>query len=826
MSRRIAMKNIRHPKWIESLARGTIRSLLGVLIFCGLGVDVCWGQQDKDEQDGINEGNYNVKQSIDFGYRFTSINGSIPTYDTMVNLRDGPRLLDFSVEMRSLDHHGTFFDRLYMNNFGYGGDPDVVTTIRMSKNKWYSFEGSYRKYQNFWDYSLLANPFNPSAPIANAPANFNPVANAPSSVVGTPVVAITPHLYNLRRNMQNYAVTFLPDSKVRFRFGYYFNASDGQTNSTIHQGTEQFLFEDYYAGLSQFRFGADIRVLPKTNISYDEILSYYKYDPGLTDVNQQFSLGPGIPPVDLGVSWNGPPCNPAFQPTGLVSTNCNAYFNYNSGRRTRYNFPTEQISLQSSWIPGVQFSGKFSYTTGDMNVNNYSQSFAGLETRSNTVDFLQTGPMNGKHVTSYADFGLTWKISPIFSFVDQFHYGNWQEPAQFTATSCSFFSTTLTLAPNIFPITATPPATCLPPANGVAGIPTHKSNSAADVFINFDSNFLKQQITSNLIEAQVQITPIAGAYLGYRYTHRVIADNFFNTQNALYFPNTAERGNCTAPLPAGCTLNADGSVSFQTPSPSLGPPGTTDITYNAAVMGLWFRPSPKLKVNLDADVGGADNFFTRVSPLQAQQFRIRVQYKPSAWLNLTGYYQTTQGQNPTITVNGEQHDRNAGVNISLSPSEKFSAQLGYNYNNLHSEIFICFTSDFHSPALLPCPGSPGLSQQFAVYNSNLNTGFIDFHWTPTSRLVLDLGANISTASGSELNLNPLAPAPTIPTGALNSGWYEPYGSVSYHFARNWTGRALWNYYGYHEDSNGSVQDLFVPRNFQGNTVTLSVRYAF
>jgi hypothetical protein len=125
-----------------------------------------------------------------------------------------------------------------------------------------------------------------------------------------------------------------------------------------------------------------------------------------------------------------------------------------------------------------------------------------------------------------------------------------------------------------------------------------------------------------------------------------------------------------------------------------------------------------------------------------------------------------------------------------------------------------------------CPGLPGLLQQLAPYTSNVNTGFIDFQWTPLNRLALDLGANISTASGSEINLNPQSAIPTAPTGALNSSWYEPYGSIAYHFAKNWTGKALWNYYGYHEDSNGSYQDLFVPRNFRGNTFTLSVRFAF
>src|ERR1700739_3270354 len=75
-------------------------------------------QQAEDEQKGIDQGNYNIKQSIEFGGRFASIGGDLQTYDTFVNLQQGARLLGFTMEMRSLDHHGTLFDRFSFSNFG------------------------------------------------------------------------------------------------------------------------------------------------------------------------------------------------------------------------------------------------------------------------------------------------------------------------------------------------------------------------------------------------------------------------------------------------------------------------------------------------------------------------------------------------------------------------------------------------------------------------------------------------------------------------------------------------------------------------------------
>jgi hypothetical protein len=78
-------------------------------------------QNDSPDKKGIDSGNYNIQQSIEAGYRVDWINGNINTYNTFVNLGQGVRLLDYSLDMHSLDHNGLVFDRLNFYNFGYGG---------------------------------------------------------------------------------------------------------------------------------------------------------------------------------------------------------------------------------------------------------------------------------------------------------------------------------------------------------------------------------------------------------------------------------------------------------------------------------------------------------------------------------------------------------------------------------------------------------------------------------------------------------------------------------------------------------------------------------
>jgi hypothetical protein len=52
--------------------------LIGALLSCGA---LRTSAQQDENQKGIDQGNYNVKQSIEFGGRFTSISGNTQTYD-------------------------------------------------------------------------------------------------------------------------------------------------------------------------------------------------------------------------------------------------------------------------------------------------------------------------------------------------------------------------------------------------------------------------------------------------------------------------------------------------------------------------------------------------------------------------------------------------------------------------------------------------------------------------------------------------------------------------------------------------------------------------
>jgi hypothetical protein len=834
------MRNANRTGRTRESARRAI-GLLSIALYL-LATPVMPARQGQEEQKGLDQGNYNIKQSIEFGGRFSSVGGDEQVYDTFVNLQQGPRLLGFTTEMNSLDHHGSLFDRLYFSNFGYGGDPNDVSRLRISKNKWYSFDGLFRHDENFWDYSLQANPINPSALPASAPVGFNPIIGAPLNVLNTSIVGTSPHLFNTRRTLSDYSVIVLPDSKVRFRAGYSRNSIQGPGFTSIHQGTEQYLFDEYKTTVNAYRFGVDFRLLPRTNISYDQILSYYKGDTGITDTNQQFNLSNGMP-VDLGVSFNPPvnqPCANTFggPPAGAVNLTCSAYFSYLNHGRTRTNTPTEQLSMQSNYWKDWDLSARVSYSGGDSNVFGYNETIFGRESRTNLRNDGVTGPIHNRRVAANADFGATWHITDKLSFVDSFHYLNWHDPGEFDAGDCSFFSPNLLTTAHVFTPTAATPLTCAAPAGTILGTPAHSGSSLADSSVIVDSNFLKQDEKTNLAEFEYQFSRKIGGRLGFRYRHRAIDDNFFETKNEIYFPNNAARGDCAlvtpaqpltqGNLPTGCTLNGDGSISFVTPpsgSSFASGLGQTLINEYAGVFGLWARPTSNWRISFDTELMSADKAFTRISPRQSQEYRVRTTYKPTSWLNVNGSITIWEGRDNVENVNNLQHNRSYGFSALFQPTEKYGFELGYDYNDVYSQILICFTSSAApvGPSTVNCPGVTGLQQQLSTYTNKSNYGYFDFSVTPVRRLTARVGANLTGTSGSAL----LVITPSVPSGSLNSKWLHPFGGVDYHFAKDWTAKAYWDYYGYHEDPTpGTAQDVFAPRNFRANLVTLSVRYAF
>ncbi len=824
---------------------------LGLLILLLGASPVCRAQGGAGDTKGVDSGDYNIQQSVELGYRWTGINGNLDNYDTFINLGSGFRLFDYTVDVRSLDHQGVFFDQLNFSNFGYGGDPNDVSRLRISKNKLYDFSALFRRDKYFWDYNLLANPLNFAS--------------------STPEVPITnsPHAMDLAHRMGDYNLTLLPQSRVRFRLGYSHDREEGPGFFTTDSGTVPDFNEAYSNTVNAYRAGVDFRILPRTTISFDELLTYYKQDDIVTDQNFPYQLANGTP-VDLGMIWSTNtgaeplPCstiapNAPFTPPNTVAPTCNGFLSYSQVGRPRNFMPTERFSFQSTYFKNLAMSGEVGYSSSDNTIPDFLEQENGWTVRNSSRGETTSGPAEAKRVSVNANWSGAYAVTDKLRILDEFRYDNWRIPGEWATAETSLFGT-LPPAPGdagmLLPIgvfsAGNCPATSAPAYTG-PNCPVHAAGSAADVTNQIAQQFLGQNLRSNTLEFEYEFSRRFVAHLGYLYTARTIADmsDVFDTGDIYYpgggtNPNAgaanyyfAARGNCVivppaTTLPAGCTLNADGSITFGSltnpiPEAANDPSrNITDIHENALVAGFTYRPLDVLRITSNFEFGYNDASFTRTSPRQVQVYKVHAAYTPRPWLSLDGAIDIHENRDNVYQVNDIEHGRTYSFVTMVMPSPKLTFDIGYSYNDIYSQADVCFaysTVPATAPPFGACPiaGSPVPLGALAFYSSKEHFAHAEIMWKPIPRVMAAVGYAGTFVGGSTLIINPLQPS-----GSLAFNYQKPYASVQFDLYKGLSYKTAWNYYGYNGKAPFNVAGLapIGSEDFNGSTATFSFLYAF
>jgi len=711
-------------------------------------------QTSPSEPAGVTSGGYLIHSSVELGYRYNNVTGSGDMYDTLVNLHTGPRFLDETLSMQSVDHQGLLFDNLYLNSFGWGGDPNNVLRLRANKNKWYNLQGSFRRDQNFFDYDLLANPLNP-----------------PTSAPSIPVLN-SPHEFETTRRMTDVDLTLLPESRVSFRVGYSHNNMTGPSFSSLHIGTDALLLQPWNTTLNSYRMGVDWRVLPRTVLSYDQFLYYYKGDTDPQLASFAPALLPGGGPVELGLpidTANREPCGITPPATSLISTGtltnvtCNAYFSYLRTQRIRTSTPTERLSLRSNYFQRVDLVASFSYSSADMNTP-LDESFNGLETRTSTRAFVGTGTGDARQISNVLDLGATIHLTNRLRLIEKFYFWAFRIPenANFTQVDsvCTGVCTLLT------PLSATVAAT---------------SNTLTQSSFN-------QTWKTNQTELAWDISKKVGASIGFRY-----GDQVFNHFNDFL-------------------------------------PGDEDhfvIHGYTGLLGFWARPSHALRLHFNLEHTNYDNVIVRMAPRKESRYRFQTTYTPRPWAVLGGSINILQDANPDSLTNYVGHNRNYALTASLSPSEHFGLDLAYDYNDVIQNALICFNDTPPPGVVLPfvvnagsCalndPANPLLANSF--YTNHTNFGMAAVRFKPAKRLKANLGYSITNVDGSIPQFNILQPL-----GSSQYKYYQPVAGLSVALGKSLAWNSGWNYYQYNE---GSFVGPTAPRYFHANSLTESLRYTF
>lgn len=797
-------------------------------------------QQSATETGGINSGDYHIQQSIEAGYRSDWVNGNIDTYDTFVDLGQGPRLFDYTLDIRSLDHNGVLFDNLSFSNFGYGGDPNDVTRLRVDKNKWYNFQVLFRRDKNFWDYNLLANPYNPST--------------------STPTVAISssPHALDLVRRMQDYNLTLFPQSRVRVRFGFSHNRDEGPGFFTTDGGTIADFNQNYSYTTNSYHVGADFRLLPKTTISYDQFFSYFKQDNVITDnpASSGYVLPNGTP-VDPGIIWstNGPvevlPCAaPVVTAPNIFNPNCNAYLSYSQVGNPRDFMPTERLQFQSSYFKNFEMSGGFGYSSSDNQIPDFNETVNDYVTRNGTRGGTTAGPATAKRVSVNANWSGTYAVSDRFRILDMFRYDNWRIPGVWDSAETNLFGQ---MQPGLVGLeqpqaifnAATFLSLCPAPYTAVT-CPSHSTSSPADATSGPTYTFLGQNVRSNTFELQYDFSRRLTARIGYAYTSRTIADfsaTFYTAET--YFPGGAggtaandyfaARGDCATP--SACTETVDPTtgqliaLTFSGAAPGNDSSrNIVSISENALLAGFLAQPIDNLRITGDFAFGYNDYAFTRISPRQMQSYKIHGNYKPRTWINLDATMDIHENRDNVATVNDLEHGRTYGFAATLMPNPRVFFDFGYSYTDIYTQALICYYSNAFGPPPSPaCPASlnysPPAVPALGFYSSKQHFVHAGLSWKLEKRVTASFGYAGTFVGGSTTEIDALE----VP-GTLAFNYQKPYASATWDLYKGLSYRMTWNYYGYNgrgEASNAipGLAPIATP-DFNGSTTEFALRYNF
>jgi hypothetical protein len=738
---------------------------------------------------GVEGGGYEIKQTVEFGGRIVGFGGSRTMWSTLVNLDSGPRLLEQSLDMHSPAHTGVLFDDLSFSNYGYGGDPNNLTRLRLVKGATYNFNALFRRDKNFFGYDLLANPLNPSNSVPNSP------------------YLISPHQLAITRRMSDFTLGLFAVSPIRLKLGYSRTVQDGSALTTIHQGTETILNSPVSNTLNNYQFEVSFRFIPRTSLNYDQFYSYFKNDNSYQINGLPLALAGGTP-VDLGVVFNSvaaQPCSPIFQGS-FVNPACNAYFAYSRVSPTRTSYPTEQFSFQSNYFRKLDLSGRLIYSSSSLDRLLYTENFNGFSsrTRQRAYGLADLVPASARRINTTADLGLTFHVTDRFRVVDMFRFDNPRIPGGWTLQNSSLFGLSLTNAPNTFN-----PASCPGPAFNAPTCPQHNTSSGADLTTEEFTNFLGHNQKLNTFEVEYDFTRRITSYLGFRYLRRDITIRAANVSQLTFFPNTARRGACA--VPAG-TVDANGVCTVST---SDSEEDTIEINGYSGLFGVAAHPTDHLRVNFDTELYYADNTFTRIAPRHLQLYRVRATYTPKDWVNFGTSIYIQNNSNNTADIGNKQHNRSYSFSTVLAPQGRWSLDLNYDYNDIASQTNICFVTTPSPPVAITCGGAP-FASGLSFYSDTTNFGSGAVLFRPMNRITAGFGYTITSSVGSTLILNPNAP-----TGPLSFNYHLPMATLAIELNKHFTYKTGWNYYDYNEKSDPGPT---APRDTHGNVFTLSLRY--
>ncbi|MBL8187784.1 MAG: hypothetical protein JNK38_07240 [Acidobacteria bacterium] len=195
-------------------------------------------------------GLYSTVTTLEIGHRFVDTDGSLDRYLSDVNVRDGFRVLDYSLDMRAQPGTALLFDFLHADVNNAGGDQSQTFSLRMDKTKWYRFDSNVRRF----NYYRSPGP------------NF----------------ALGYRNHDLRQQVSDYSLKLFPQRAVRINAGYARSMAKGRYNPNYYFQRDIFqMFGDTRWEANDYRLGIDA-TYRKWDFAAEQLYRNFRNDPGMT----------------------------------------------------------------------------------------------------------------------------------------------------------------------------------------------------------------------------------------------------------------------------------------------------------------------------------------------------------------------------------------------------------------------------------------------------------------------------------------------------------------------------------------------------------------
>jgi len=264
-----------------------------------------------------------VTGSVDLGYRWNSVGGSLDTYRSVVDMGSGVRLLGLDVTIESAARK--WFDRIDVRGSGWGGDPYDTAHVDVARHDWYRFQFDYRNIAYF---------------------NFLPSFADPSMGNG---IFLDQQSFDSHRRMMDFELELLPGHWIVPYLGYSRDSGFGTGITDFVSGINSYPVEDRPRDSSNnYRGGVRIE-LKKLHVTLEQGGTTFKDDQQVFTSNQNF--GNNTTP---------------FLGEGLDLTNLAQAYG------VRGDSIYSKVLLTANPTPWLDLFGEFLYSRPDTNVN-YSQ---------------------------------------------------------------------------------------------------------------------------------------------------------------------------------------------------------------------------------------------------------------------------------------------------------------------------------------------------------------------------------------------------------------------------------------------------------------------